>query len=351
MKRVLVTGGAGFIGSAFIRKLLELTDANVVNFDKLSYAGSLENIGDLITQPRHIFQQMDITHRLALDHCLEQFQPDTIVNLAAESHVDRSIAAPADFMKTNVQGTYHLLEASLCYWKKLAPQEQKAFRFLHISTDEVFGDLGPDLAPAIETSPYKPSSPYAASKACADHLVRAWYRTYDLPILISHCCNNFGPRQHPEKLIPKAITQALAGKPIPVYGMGTQIREWLYVEDHAEALLHILTRGKIGESYNIGSGLRIANIELITALCRLLDAQVPPSTRGLSFNSYLSLVVHVTDRPGHDQRYALDSQKIVDELGWTASTPFDRALEKTVTWYLDNPGWVKDALGQQDLDI
>ena len=335
--KIMVTGGAGFIGSAVIRHIINNTDDSVVNVDKLTYAGNLESLLSVSNSPRYAFEKVDICDRHTLDGVLKRHQPDVIMHLAAESHVDRSIDGPAAFMETNIIGTYTLLEAARQYWKTLDEAAQKGFRFHHISTDEVYGDLeGPeDLF--TETTPYAPSSPYSASKASSDHLVRAWRRTYGFPTLITNCSNNYGPYHFPEKLIPLMILNALEGKPLPVYGQGTQVRDWLYVEDHARALYKVATEGEVGETYNIGGHNEKQNIEVVRTLCDLLEELVPEKPEGIS--QYRDLITHVQDRPGHDLRYAIDAGKIERELGWTPTETFETGIRKTVQWYLDNGEW------------
>lgn len=335
--KILVTGGAGFIGSAVIRHIISNTDDSVVNVDKLTYAGNLESLVSVSDNPRYAFEQVDICDESAVNVVFERHQPDAVMHLAAESHVDRSIDGPAAFMETNIIGTYTLLEAARQYWNTLDDKAQRAFRFHHISTDEVYGDLeGPeDLF--TEATPYAPSSPYSASKASSDHLVRAWLRTYGFPTLITNCSNNYGPYHFPEKLIPLMILNALDGKPLPVYGQGTQVRDWLYVEDHARALYKVATEGKVGETYNIGGHNEKQNIEVVHTLCDLLEELVPEKPKGIS--QYLDLITHVQDRPGHDLRYAIDASKIQRELGWTPEETFETGIRKTVQWYLENSEW------------
>ncbi len=335
--KILVTGGAGFIGSAVIRHIISNTDDSVVNVDKLTYAGNLESLLSVSDSPRYAFEKVDICDRHTLDEVLQRHQPDVIMHLAAESHVDRSIDGPAAFMETNIIGTYTLLEAARQYWNTLDYSARQTFRFHHISTDEVYGDLeGPeDLF--TETTPYAPSSPYSASKASSDHLVRAWRRTYGFPTLITNCSNNYGPYHFPEKLIPLMILNALEGKPLPVYGQGTQVRDWLYVEDHARALYKVATEGEVGETYNIGGHNEKQNIEVVHTLCDLLEELVPSKPEGIS--QYRDLITHVQDRPGHDLRYAIDASKIERELGWTPQETFETGIRKTVQWYLDNSEW------------
>lgn len=335
--RILVTGGAGFIGSALIRHLIETTAHDVLNLDKLTYAGNLESLSSIATNTRYEFVQADIADRAKVDAVLERFAPHAIMHLAAESHVDRSIDGPAAFIETNIVGTYSLLEAARAYWAKLPAAEREAFRFHHVSTDEVYGDLHGVDDLFTETTPYAPSSPYSASKAASDHLVRAWHRTYGLPVLLSNCSNNYGPFQFPEKLIPLTILNALAGKPLPVYGNGLQVRDWLFVEDHARALLQVLYAGQVGETYNIGGHNEQKNIDVVRSICALLEELAPDHPAGV--NHYADLISFVQDRPGHDQRYAIDASKIQRELGWTPAETFQSGLRKTVQWYLDNSEW------------
>jgi len=327
---LLVTGGAGFIGSNFVLSSVAQAGEPVVNLDKLTYAGSLENLEGLRGDARHTFAQGDIAERALVRKLLERHRPRAIVHLAAESHVDRSIEGPAEFVQTNVVGTFCLLEEARAYWSTLAATERAAFRFLHISTDEVYGSLGPEDPAFTEETPYAPNSPYSASKAASDHLVRAYHHTYGLPTLVTNCSNNYGPHQFPEKLIPLMIHQALAGKPLPVYGDGLNVRDWLYVEDHCSALREVLARGRPGEVYNVGGGAEMKNIELVRTLCALLD-DAKPRTGG----SYASLITFVKDRPGHDRRYAIDAGKIRRELGWRPQESFESGLRKTVRWYLE----------------
>jgi len=347
--KILVTGGAGFIGSAVIRHILANTDDAVVNVDKLTYAGNLDSLMGSERTPRYAFEHVDICDRAQMDRVFAEHQPDLVMHLAAESHVDRSITGPAAFVETNVIGTYTLLEAARQYWSQLDAEAQAAFRFHHISTDEVYGDLeGPeDLF--TETTPYQPSSPYSASKASSDHLVRAWQRTYGLPTLITNCSNNYGPCHFPEKLIPLIILNALEGKALPIYGKGNQIRDWLYVEDHARALYQVVTEGEVGETYNIGGHNEKQNIEVVHTVCALLDELCPQSPH----RPHAHLITHVQDRPGHDVRYAIDASKIQRELGWTPVETFESGIRKTVQWYLDNPEWVnrvKSGAYQQWID-
>jgi len=342
--KILVTGGAGFIGSALIRHIINSTKDHVINVDKLTYAGNLESLFPVSDSDRYSFEQVDICNRGELDRIFAQYQPDLVMHLAAESHVDRSIDGPAAFIETNVIGTYILLEAARHYWKSLSQDRKTTFRFHHISTDEVYGDLeGPeDLF--TETTPYDPSSPYSASKASSDHLVRAWSRTYGMPTVISNCSNNYGPYHFPEKLIPLMILNALEGKPLPVYGNGQQIRDWLYVEDHARALYLVATKGKIGETYNIGGHNEKTNIDVVKTICSLLEELAPPTRHscvGRNLVDYKDLITFVEDRPGHDLRYAIDASKIEKQLGWKPQETFESGIRKTVEWYLDNQAWCK----------
>lgn len=338
--RLLVTGGAGFIGSAVVRHIINNTEHEVLNVDKLTYAGNLESLADISTHHRYQFSQTDICDRVALDALFSRFQPDAVMHLAAESHVDRSITAPLAFIETNIVGTYQLLEAARGYWSKLDANQQQAFRFHHISTDEVYGDLEGTEDLFLETTPYAPSSPYSASKASSDHLVRAWHRTYGLPVVLTNCSNNYGPYHFPEKLIPLVILNALAGKPLPVYGNGHQIRDWLYVEDHARALLEVVTKAEVGETYNIGGHNEQKNIDVVQAICQLLDELVPNKPNNISH--YADLITYVTDRPGHDLRYAIDASKIEKDLAWVPQESFETGLRKTVEWYLNHQAWVKN---------
>lgn len=337
--KILVTGGAGFIGSAVVRHIIQDTDNAVLNVDKLTYAGNLESLATVADNPRYQFSQTDICDRAALDQLFETFQPDAVMHLAAESHVDRSITGPAAFIETNIIGTYHLLEAARHYWNGLAEDKKAEFRFHHISTDEVYGDLEGTEDLFLETTPYAPSSPYSASKASSDHLVRAWHRTYGLPVVLTNCSNNYGPYHFPEKLIPLVILNALAGKPLPVYGNGAQIRDWLYVEDHARALYKVVTEAEVGETYNIGGHNEQQNIDVVKAICNLLEELAPNKPEGIA--NYQDLITYVKDRPGHDLRYAIDASKIKKDLGWVPVETFESGLRKTVEWYLTNQEWVK----------
>ncbi|KMJ46237.1 dTDP-glucose 4,6-dehydratase [Xenorhabdus khoisanae] len=341
--KILVTGGAGFIGSALIRYIINHTDDSVINVDKLTYAGNLESLKEVENNPRYFFEKADICDHNRLDIILEQYQPDAIMHLAAESHVDRSISGPSDFIETNIIGTYTLLEATRNYWQQLLEDKKIKFIFHHISTDEVYGDLPhPDQFPDNTTLPlftektaYAPSSPYSASKASSDHLVRAWQRTYGLPALVTNCSNNYGPYHFPEKLIPLVILNALEGKSLPIYGKGDQIRDWLYVEDHARALYAVVTGGKAGETYNIGGHNEKKNLDVVHTICDLLDEIVP------KVSSYREQITYVADRPGHDRRYAIDADKISHELGWKPQETFESGIRKTVEWYLNNAEWCR----------
>ncbi|OOF53786.1 dTDP-glucose 4,6-dehydratase [Rodentibacter genomosp. 2] len=335
--KILVTGGAGFIGSAVVRHIIENTQDSVVNVDKLTYAGNLESLESVENNPRYVFEKVDICDAKALARVFEQHQPDAVMHLAAESHVDRSIDGPAAFIETNIVGTYTLLEAARAYWNTLSNEKKSAFRFHHISTDEVYGDLAGTDDLFTETTPYSPSSPYSASKASSDHLVRAWLRTYGLPTIVTNCSNNYGPFHFPEKLIPLMILNALEGKKLPVYGNGMQIRDWLFVEDHARALYKVVTEGVVGETYNIGGYNEKANIEVVRTICGLLEKLVPNKPAGLA--KYEDLITYVTDRPGHDVRYAIDATKIGIELGWKPQETFETGIRKTVEWYLNNKKW------------
>ena len=338
MSKLLVTGGAGFVGSALIRQLIDETESIVINVDSLTYAGNLDALAHAREHARHIFEHVDIRERHALDRVFREHRPDAVVHLAAETHVDRSITVPAPFIETNVGGTCNLLEAARAYWNELEPRARAAFRFHHVSTDEVYGDLGQEDPPFTEDTPYNPSSPYAASKAAADHLVRAWHRTHGFPVLLTHCSNNYGPYQFPEKLIPLMICNALEGKPLPVYGNGGNLREWLHVDDHARALRRVLEAGTPGRTYNIGGEARYTNLEIVETICAILD-RLAPRVGG----AYAELVRFVADRPGHDRRYAVDDTRIRTELGWQPREPFDTGLTKTVRWYVDHPEWARGA--------
>jgi dTDP-glucose 4,6-dehydratase len=331
--KVLVTGGSGFIGSNLVRLLVEEKGESVINLDKLTYAGNAESLVDLEGNPNYTFEQVDLCDAAALAEMFSEHKPDVVMHLAAESHVDRSIDGPSEFIQTNIVGTYNLLQAALDYWRNLP--EANGFRFLHVSTDEVFGSLAPDAPGFSETTPYDPHSPYSASKAASDHLARSWSDTYGLPVLVTNCSNNYGPYQFPEKLIPVVILKCLRGEPIPVYGKGENIRDWLYVTDHAEALYTVITKGRIGETYNIGGNNERQNIELVRTLCTLMDKFAPMDNA----KSYEELISFVTDRPGHDMRYAIDSTKIREELGWEPKEDFESGFLKTVKWYLDNRVW------------
>lgn len=345
--KILVTGGAGFIGSAVVRHIINNTQDSVINVDKLTYAGNLESLISIESNDRYVFEQVDICDREELDRLFKQYKPDAVMHLAAESHVDRSITGPVDFIQTNIVGTYTLLEATRAYWSGLSDQAKNAFRFHHISTDEVYGDLphpddiedgtelsaNKELPLFAETTPYAPSSPYSASKASSDHLVRSWQRTYGLPTIVTNCSNNYGPYHFPEKLIPLVILNALEGKPLPIYGNGDQIRDWLYVEDHARALYKVVTQGKVAETYNIGGHNEKQNIEVVKAICSILDTLAPKDT------PYAEQITYVTDRPGHDRRYAIDATKISNELNWQPEETFETGLRKTIEWYLTNQTW------------
>ncbi|MCG6307794.1 dTDP-glucose 4,6-dehydratase [Vibrio alginolyticus] len=335
--KILVTGGAGFIGSAVIRHIISKTSDSVINVDKLTYAGNLESLSQVESNDRYTFEQIDICDRSALDKVFAQHQPDAVMHLAAESHVDRSIDGPAAFIETNIVGTYTLLEATRSYWNELDSNRKSAFRFHHISTDEVYGDLEGTDDLFTETTSYAPSSPYSASKASSDHLVRAWQRTYGLPTIVTNCSNNYGPFHFPEKLIPLMILNALDSKPLPVYGDGMQIRDWLFVEDHARALYKVVKEGKVGETYNIGGHNEKANIEVVKTICALLEELVPNKPEGVAH--YQDLITYVKDRPGHDVRYAIDASKIDRELGWKPEETFESGIRKTVEWYLKNENW------------
>ena len=342
-KSIIVTGGAGFIGSAVIRHLIRDTSCNVINIDKLTYAGNLESLKDVSNSPQYTFEQIDICNQSEIIRIFKQYEPDFVMHLAAESHVDRSIDAPAKFIHTNIIGTYTILEAACQYWIELNKEKKKIFRFLHISTDEVYGDLKSSENLFTEKTAYAPSSPYSASKASSDHLARAWNRTYKLPVIITNCSNNYGPYQFPDKLIPLVITNAIIGKSLPIYGKGKQIRDWLFVEDHAKALVNVLLAGKVGETYNIGGYNEKTNLEVVKSICSILDCSIPIHLDKI--NKHEDLIIYVTDRPGHDQRYAIDSSKIENQLNWRPEETFDTGIQKTVEWYLNNETWwtrVKD---------
>jgi dTDP-glucose 4,6-dehydratase len=340
---LLVTGCAGFIGSNFVHTALATSDETLVNLDKLTYAGNLANLASLRHDPRHVFVQGDIGDRALVEQLLREHRPRAVVNFAAESHVDRSIHGPGEFIQTNVVGTFQLLEAVRGYWQALPENEQATFRFVHVSTDEVYGTLSPSDPPFAETHPYEPNSPYSASKAASDHLVRAWHHTYGLPVLTTNCSNNYGPYHFPEKLIPLVIHNALAGKPLPIYGDGQQVRDWLYVEDHCRAILRVLQAGRVGETYNIGGWNEKPNLDVVNTICQRLDA-VRPRADGAS---YASQITYVKDRPGHDRRYAIDARKIEQELGWKPQETFESGITKTIDWYLANAQWVADVTSGQ----
>tara|TARA_R100001443_G_scaffold90851_1_gene97395 strand:+ start:28555 stop:29616 length:1062 start_codon:yes stop_codon:yes gene_type:complete len=335
----MVTGGAGFIGSAVVRHIIDDTADRVVNVDKLTYAGNLNSVAAVSGSERYTFEQADVCDAEAMQVLFTKHQPDAVMHLAAESHVDRSIDGPAAFIETNIVGTYTLLEAARNYWNDLPSARKTAFRFHHISTDEVYGDLHGTDDFFTENTPYAPSSPYSASKASSDHLVRAWHRTYGLPVVVTNCSNNYGPCHFPEKLIPLIILNALAGKPLPVYGKGNQIRDWLYVEDHAQALYRVVTEGKVGETYNIGGHNEKQNLDVVKTICSILEELAPIKNTSLNIQNYESLITFVQDRPGHDLRYAIDASKIERELGWKPAETFETGLRKTVQWYLDNRAW------------
>jgi dTDP-glucose 4,6-dehydratase len=334
---VLVTGGAGFIGSNFVLDWLARSDERIVNLDALTYAGNLQTLAPLADDPRHVFAHGDICDRALVDRLLAEHRPCAIVHFAAESHVDRSIHGPGAFIRTNVEGTFTLLEAARAYWGTLEGDAKSNFRFLHVSTDEVYGSLAKDDEPFTEAHPYEPNSPYSASKAASDHLVRAWHHTYGLPVLTTNCSNNYGPYQFPEKLIPLMIVNALAGKPLPIYGDGMNVRDWLYVTDHCAGIRRVLEAGRVGETYNIGGWNEMPNLQIVHTLCDLLD-EMRPDPAG----SYRRLITYVTDRPGHDRRYAIDARKIERELGWRPAESFATGIRKTVQWYLEQPQWIAD---------
>src|SRR5579872_7135295 len=336
-RRILVTGGAGFIGSNFVLQQMQEGSTHLLNFDKLTYAGNLHNLESVANHPRYEFMQGDIGNRVEVKSAFERFRPSAIVHFAAESHVDRSIRGPADFIQTNINGTFALLEETRAYWSELSGELKQQFRFLHVSTDEVYGSLGSDDPPFRETTPYAPNSPYAASKAASDHLVRAYHQTYGLPTVTTNCSNNYGRFQFPEKLIPLVILNARDGKPLPVYGDGKNVRDWLYVEDHCEAIATVLRRGKLGETYNVGGWNEKPNIEIVQTVCDLVDELAPRSGPPRR-----ELITFVKDRPGHDRRYAIDARKIERELGWKPKETFESGIRKTVRWYLENEEWVRD---------
>jgi dTDP-glucose 4,6-dehydratase len=335
---ILVTGGAGFIGSNFVLDWLSKNSEPVINLDKLTYAGNLSNLQALSQDARHVFVKGDIGDSALVNELLSKYQPRAIVHFAAESHVDRSIHGPGEFITTNINGTFTLLEAARAYWSSLAADNKAAFRFLHVSTDEVYGTLGPNDPPFTETTPYAPNSPYSASKAASDHLVRAYHHTYGLPTLTTNCSNNYGPYHFPEKLIPLIIANARAGKPLPIYGDGQQVRDWLYVRDHCAAIRRVLEAGRLGETYNIGGWNEKANLDVVNTLCDILD-KLDPKSNG---NSYRDQITFVADRPGHDRRYAIDARKIEQELGWKPEETFETGIKKTVQWYLEHQDWVRD---------
>ncbi len=333
---ILVTGGAGFIGSNFVLDWLAQSDESILNIDKLTYAGNLKNLAALKDDPRHVFVRLDICEREQVEALLAKHQPRAIVHFAAESHVDRSIHGPGEFINTNINGTFSMLEAARAYWSGMNDAAKAGFRFLHVSTDEVFGTLGPNDPPFSETTPYAPNSPYSASKAAADHLVRAYRHTYGMPVVTTNCSNNYGPYHFPEKLIPLMIANALAGKPLPVYGDGQQVRDWLYVSDHCAAIRRVLQDGRLGETYNVGGWNEMANLQVVHTLCDILDKLAPKA------DSYRTLITYVKDRPGHDRRYAIDASKLERELGWKPAETFETGIMKTVQWYLANQAWVAD---------
>jgi len=333
---ILITGGAGFIGANFVLDWLSVHDEPVVNLDKLTYAGNVHNLASLQGDARHVFVQGDIGDSALLAELLQKHRPRAVVNFAAESHVDRSIHGPEDFIQTNIVGSFRLLESVRAYWSQLEAESKAAFRFLHVSTDEVYGSLAPDAPAFTESHNYEPNSPYSASKAASDHLVRAWHHTYGLPVLTTNCSNNYGPLHFPEKLIPLMIVNALAGKPLPIYGDGMQVRDWLYVRDHCSAIRRVLESGRLGETYNVGGWNEKPNVEIVNMVCALLD-ELRPRTDGHSYREQIS---YVKDRPGHDRRYAIDARKLERELGWKPAETFETGIRKTVQWYLANPEWV-----------
>ncbi|MWN06556.1 dTDP-glucose 4,6-dehydratase [Gilliamella sp. Pas-s95] len=335
-KKILITGGAGFVGSAVIRYIIEYTQHHVINVDKLTYAANLQSLAMVSNSERYVFEQIDICNQQELERVFQQYQPDAVIHLAAESHVDTSITNPAVFVENNIIGTFTLLEVSRYYWCNLSEERKHKFRFIHVSTDEVYGDLGCTKQRFTEATPYSPSSPYSASKASSDHLVAAWHRTYNLPTIITHSTNNYGPFQHAEKLIPSVISKGLAGKPISIYGSGLQIRDWIYVEDNAKALYTILVNGKIGETYNIGANNEYTNLDTVQIICSMMDELIPKQRNGIK--QYQDLIQFISDRSGHDYRYAIDSSKIQKQLGWKPQEKFESGLRKTIEWYLNNIG-------------
>ncbi|NGZ08139.1 MAG: dTDP-glucose 4,6-dehydratase [Nitrospira sp. LK70] len=337
---IMVTGGAGFIGANFVLDWLAQHNEPVINLDKLTYAGNLDNLAGLQGDTRHMFVRGDIGDTVLVDRLLAEHRPRAIINFAAESHVDRSIHGPGEFIQTNIVGTFHLLESVRAYWEALEGEAKERFRFLQVSTDEVYGSLTKEAPSFRETSRYEPNSPYSASKAAGDHLVRAYHHTYGLPVLTTNCSNNYGPYHFPEKLIPLCILNALAGKPLPLYGDGRQVRDWLYVKDHCSAIRLVLEKGCVGETYNIGGWNEKANLDVVRILCDILDELAPPTTRDLPLTTYRSLITFVKDRPGHDRRYAIDASKLKRELGWKPQETFETGLRKTIAWYLDNQSWV-----------
>ena len=348
-KKILVTGGAGFIGSALIRNIISNTNHSVVNIDKLTYAGNLESLSSVESSDRYSFELADICDSNKINNIFEKHQPDLIIHLAAESHVDKSINTPSEFMQTNIFGTYVLLEQSRMYWGSVENNKKEKFRFLHVSTDEVYGDLEGANDLFTETTRYAPSSPYSATKASSDHLVRAWNRTYKLPTLITNCSNNYGPYQFPEKLIPGTILKALNGSSIPIYGDGKQIRDWLYVDDHTRALLEVGLRGKIGQTFNIGGHNEIPNINVVKIICNILDELKPSKHKNI--DKYEELITHVEDRPGHDSRYAIDASKIANELNWRPAETFNTGIKKTIEWYLENINWSNQIIKNNNKSI